>query len=175
MWWVIARTKKFTHTQTQALTIPEGQYWPQVKIIGHKMICADTTSSGVNFLPKYYTPNKDIHATLVYFFQNVHFKKLFEKAYLGYIFCCHSAVHFNIGKKRSSIGIAKSQTIRQFNSIKKNYCHNVYIDDIQIRFLTGKYSVIHQQQGIYQHIMTKGARNPSGFMGAKSETLLHLK
>ena len=62
----------------------------------------------------------------------------------------------------------------QFNS-KNIYCHNVYIDDIQNRFLTGKYSVIHQQQGIYQHIMTKGARNPSGFMGSKSETLLHLK
>ena len=74
-----------------------------------------------------------------------------------------------------NLGHYNSATIQfQFNS-KNIYCHNVYIDDIQNRFLTGKYSVIHQQQGIYQHIMTKGARNPSGFMGSKSETLLHLK
>ena len=62
----------------------------------------------------------------------------------------------------------------QFKLTKNIDCHNACIDDIQNRFLTGKYSVIHLQQGIYQHITTKGARNPFGFMGSKSEAHFHL-
>ena len=37
----------------------------------------------------------------------------------------------------------------------------LYID-IHSSLLSWKYTVIHQQQGIYRHIMTKEARNPSG-------------
>ena len=37
----------------------------------------------------------------------------------------------------------------------------LYIN-IHSSLLSWKYTVIHQQQGIYRHIMTKGARNPSG-------------
>ena len=39
-WWIIARTSSwltdtYTHTHTQATTIPEGQNWPRVKTIRH--------------------------------------------------------------------------------------------------------------------------------------------
>ena len=73
------------------------------------------------------------------------------------------------------IGVSTIISHCQIQKISKIiYCHYAYID-LQSRFITGKYTVIHQRQGIYQHIMTKGARNPFGIMGSKSETHLHLK
>ena len=62
-----ARTDRHTHRQTQATTIPEGQYWPRVKIdcifqcMG-KIFCVEFQRFPLKFHTKYLTHTlKDVH------------------------------------------------------------------------------------------------------------------
>ena len=98
------------------------------------------------------------------FCNNNNFRNFIEIAYLGFTFCCYSAVHFSWWKKNSSNDLAKSWAIRRWGSQRQD--HTISTQSV-LHLLDTKMSIV--ICGMFSHftwrVYAVGHRSPEVDVG----------